>query len=90
MNSERSSSGKNAVPTRRTAGTRFGTQGTTYTISPATTSALRTGRRNPLYVMPNTSSAIPATAIASPLKPFTGRRNEAKKLSTAIDTIAAR
>ncbi len=88
MNSERSSSGKNAEPTVRTGGTNCGSM--TKVAMPASTMPARAPRLNRVALMPKTMMPIPMSAAARPVIPRDGRRNDAKKVPAAMTTIDAR
>ncbi len=88
MNSERSSSGKNPVPTVRTGVTFCGRIANT--ASPTMTMTVRGSQCIRLRVNANTTIAMPTIAAASPLNPRVGSKNEAKNVSAAIIIIATR
>ena len=88
MNSERSSTGKNADPTVRIGGTICGSMRNVTT--PTKMMPARDTRLKRLVLMPNTITAIPITAAARPVIPRDGNRNDAKKLPAAMTIIDAR
>ena len=88
MNSDRSSTGKNADPTVRIGGTTRGS--TTNVATPATMIPARIDRLNRLVTMPNTMTPMPANPANKPVTPRVGSRNEAKNVPAAMTIIAAR
>ena len=81
MNSLRSSTGKNSLPTLRTIGTLDGS--VTATARPTSTSAARAATCRPSLLTANTTITMPASAAANPVRPRTGSTNDEKNVPAA-------